>query len=162
MGEDQHKMIEQGRKQLLEAEAEKRRLYDRTIGGRSMPRPAVSYIKDNVGKQKSEQQIEREAFAHVYPKMRGKAADAWVVKNEAAARTAPDKLREVWAYRTIAPPQQAASQKLQQAWSGNTRLPSSEKPRSTPEQLREAWNMKADPSRAQKRDKQRERGGHER
>lgn len=62
-----------------------------------MARPSVAYIKENVGKQKSQAQIEKEAAAHVYPKINGKAADQWVVKNAAPEKKpSPEPLRDVW------------------------------------------------------------------
>lgn len=137
--EQRRRLVEQGKQQLLSAEAEKRMLYDRQTGGASLARPSVAYIKENVGKQKSQAQIEKEAAAHVYPKMNGKAADQWIVKNAALEKKpSPEQLRDVW---------KAKNPELAQTDDAK---------------LRAAWDAKADPSRVQQRERDRARGGLER
>jgi len=157
--EQRRRLVEQGKQQLLAAEAEKRMLYDRQTGGASLARPSVAYIKENVGKQKSQAQIEKEAAAHVYPKMNGKAADQWVVKNAAPEKKpSPEQLRDVWKAKNPELGKTDAA-KARAAW---TEKSNSTDKQTSREQLRAAWNAKADPSRAQQRERDRARGGLER
>lgn len=52
-------------RQVREEEAEKRMLFDKSIGGQMVPRPSDDFIRQNVGDLRNEKQIEQEAARRV-------------------------------------------------------------------------------------------------
>ena len=160
MSEQLKRLIEEGRQKLAAAEVEKRRLYDRTIGGPIAPRPPEKFIRENVGKLKTQPQVDREAVAAVYPKMSQRAATSWVVTNDPVKSSEPQKLREAWG-KSERPSPAASPQSAKQAWNKAEPTHTAEKNTSR-EQLRDAWNAKADPTRQRQRQSPRDRDGFER
>lgn len=161
MSEHLNRLIEKGRRQLASAEAEKRMLYDRTIGGPIAPRPSERFIRENVGKLKSQAQIDKEAVAQVYPKVSQRAADSWLVRNNADKTAERPALRTAWEKTANPERTEQSTQKAKEAWRKVEAQPKRETSTSK-EQLREAWNRKADPALAQQRQRDRDQRGHER
>lgn len=161
MSEQLNRLIDKGRRQLASAEAEKRMLYDRTIGGPIAPRPSERFIRENVGKLKSQAQIDKEAVAQVYPKKSQRAADSWLVRNNVDKTAERPSLRKTWEKTANPERTEQSTQKAKEAWRKAEAQPKRE-PSTSKEQLRDAWNRKADPARAQQRQRDRDQRGHER
>jgi hypothetical protein len=161
MSEQLNRLIDKGRRQLASAEAEKRVLYDRTIGGPIAPRPSEQFIREIIGKLKSQAQIDKEAVAQVYPKMSQRAADSWLVRNNADKTAERPPLRNAWEKTANPDRSEQSTQKAKEAWRKAEAQPKREISASK-EQLRDAWNTKADPARAKQRQPDRDQRGHER
>lgn len=159
MSEQLNRLIDKGRRQLAAAEAEKKMLYDRTIGGPIAPRPSERFIRENVGKLKSQAQIDKEAVSQVYPKMSQRAADSWLVRNSDKPLDRQE-LRQVWEKSSAPARDERAHQKAKETWSKPEAKPNRETALSK-EQLRDAWNKKVDPTHTRQRQVERDRG-HER
>lgn len=63
--DDASQKLDAAMRQVREEEAEKRMLYDKSIGGPMVPRPSDEFIRQNAGELRNEKQIELEAARRV-------------------------------------------------------------------------------------------------
>lgn len=63
--DDASQKLDAAMRQVREEEADKRMLYDKSIGGPMVPRPSDEFIRQNVGELRNEKQIEQEAARRV-------------------------------------------------------------------------------------------------